>query len=688
MTSKFTATMAAFMLAVLIAAGTAMASGDTPPTEKSAAGTAEENATIPTATLDRMVISATRTERSAADAPASVVGYGLERIEQEQARTLRDILEGMPNVEFSDPTNPFIQKPSLRGLDADQTLFKIDGARQNYSSQSGIGHSPLIADPEMLKEVEVLRGPSSVLHGSGGIGGVISVRTKDASDLLEPGENFGARFKAGYQSGLSQTVSSAALYGRQGVWDVLGQGVYRDFGDVHTTNPSPTKDTAYRNGFSRSGMFKVSASPTGDQYVSASYNFSQGRFAASRHSSTHTEEQHRLLGTYELRPDDMQWVDLRATLQSEWRTNEFINDMRELEDEFSSYGGSLQNTSRFSMGDVVHNAVTYGVDYYQDHQEGTDFGKPDPSRPDATAEDFGLFVQDEITLFDRVTLIPALRFTSYSRVSDSGVADDQEDSKVTPKFTAQVKVLPWLSVYGTYAQSYRPPSLDEIYFAIDHAMPWGTVRVLPNPDLEPETAETWEMGFNMGFESVFTDNDPFHLKATYFREDVDDLIAPQMVKDFATPPMGEIHHQSVNINSAHRFGYEVEAEYAVANASFSVSYGKTLGWDEDTGDRVGGSPEKLSLRAGYDVPQHNLNVFWKSRFVGTYKTSSMFSDDTIVYNPYTVHGIGLTWTPRIADLDGFRVDLGVDNLFDVRYRNSAGGYDVGQNIKVAVSYEF
>ncbi|NJB67899.1 hemoglobin/transferrin/lactoferrin receptor protein [Desulfobaculum xiamenense] len=690
MGNRMVAMLAAFLITGLILGQPVMADEGASPAAKPATQAKEAKGDqLPETTLDRVVVSATRTEQTAFEAPASVIGIGKEAIERTQARTVKDILEDVPNVEFSDPTNPFIQKPSLRGLNTNQTTFKIDGARQNYSSQSGIGHSPLVADPEMLKEVEVLRGPSSALHGSGGIGGVISLRTKDAADFLEPDETFGARLKTGYQSGTSQTLSSAALYGRQGIFDILGQGAYRDFGDTHTTNPSPTKDTSYRTGYSKSGMLKLSACPTEDQALSLSYNYYDGFFGSTRAVSTFTEEQHRLVGNYEYAPSDNRWMDLKLTAQGEWRENEYLNDVpRQLKDTFDSLGGSVQNTSRFAFGPVAENALTYGVDFYRDHQEGTDMGEPDPSRPDASAEDLGLFIQDEITILDRVKLIPALRFTSYSRTSDSDTATDQDDSKVTPKFTAQVEVCPWLSVFGTYAQSYRPPSLDEIYFAIDHDMPWGKIRVLPNPNLKPETAETWEMGFNVGLDRLFTDNDPFRLKATYFREDVDDLIEAQQTKGFATPPAGEIHYQSINVGSVHRFGYELEGEYIIDNLSLSASYGKTLGWDEETGNRTGGSPEKLSLRAGYAFPSRNLTVYWKSRFVGAYRTFNMFDDATVTYNPYTVHGIGLTWTPSFRNFDGFRLDLGVDNLFDTRYQTSNGGYDIGQNIKMSVSYEF
>ncbi len=685
------------LLGVLLAAPAHGAPGQGQPADGQALAAAAGNATAadgapgaaPAVTLDKIVVSATRTEQSAFEAPASVVALEGDAIERCQATTLRDLLEDVPNLEFSDPTNPFIQKPSLRGLSPSQTIFKLDGARQNYTSQSGIGNSPVVIDPDMLKQVEVLRGPSSVLHGGGGIGGVISMRTKDAADLLEPGSNLGGKLKTGYLSGTHQTMSSLALYGRQGMFDLVGQGVYRDFGDTRTTNPSPSKDTSYRSGYSRSSLLKLAVTPDDDQYLSLAYTFSDGRHSSTRAVSTFTQQEHRLVGNYELAPADKPWLDLKLTTQAAWRENEYLNDVpRQLKDKFTSFGGSLQNTSRFSLGEVADNALTYGLDYYRDHQEGTDFGRPDPARPEATASDMGFFIQDELELFDRLTLIPALRYTSYSRSSDSDVADDQSEGRITPKFTTKLQVMPWLSVFGSYSESFRPPSMDEIYYAMDYPLPWGTIRVLPNPNLEPETAETWETGFNLGFDGVFTANDPLRLKATYFREDIKNLIESQLTKNFTTPPLGEIHYQSVNVNRAERFGYEVELEYGVAGFSFAASYGKTIGHDKETRERVGGSPEKLALRLGYLFADSGLNLFWKSRFVSAYRYYDVFAASEATRHPYAVHGVGLTWEPRLESLEGLRLDFSVDNLFDQHYTNYDGSYEIGQSVNMTLSYSF
>ena len=62
-----------------------------------------------------------------------------------------------------------------------------------------------------MQQVEVVRGGGSTLFGSGALGGVISVETVDAADLLEPGQTMGGRVTLGYSSNGAQPNASTTL---------------------------------------------------------------------------------------------------------------------------------------------------------------------------------------------------------------------------------------------------------------------------------------------------------------------------------------------------------------------------------------------------------------------------------------------------------------------------------------------
>ena len=74
---------------------------------------------------------------------------------------------------------------NLRGYDRRGVLVLVDGVRQGTDT----GHlNSTFLDPALIKRIEVVRGPSALLYGSGALGGVIAYDTVDAKDLLEPGK--------------------------------------------------------------------------------------------------------------------------------------------------------------------------------------------------------------------------------------------------------------------------------------------------------------------------------------------------------------------------------------------------------------------------------------------------------------------------------------------------------------------
>lgn len=115
-----------------------------------------------------------------------------EDIEAEQPQSVDDLLQNLPNVELFSGPRRIGEEANIRGFSDERIVTTLDGARQNFS----IGHQGrFFLEPDLLKQIEVYRGPNSALYGSGSLGGVIALTTKDASDFLEPGRMLGARLK-------------------------------------------------------------------------------------------------------------------------------------------------------------------------------------------------------------------------------------------------------------------------------------------------------------------------------------------------------------------------------------------------------------------------------------------------------------------------------------------------------------
>lgn len=626
--------------------------------------------------LEPVVVTATRTEITAFEAPASIVVLDEEEIAREQGTTLRDILDGIPNVDFASGTTPYLQVPSIRGLDDEQTIIKIDGAKQQYNDNAGNAKAPVVVDPVLLKQVEVLRGPSSTLHGSGGIGGVISMRTKDAFDFLKPGENYGATVKTGYQSVDAQKHVTAVAYGRYNDLSFVASATNRGFGNMQTTDPTNESPFLDRTGYSQTQFLKTTFTP-GNHYLSLSYQNFNDRYSYPSGSWFESQQNQTTLN-YDVAEGD--WLDLKFSAQYTWRKNEDKDSRSFVADTFSAWSGDLQNTIKFGPEGLFRNAVTFGVDFQANNQEGTRDGQNDASRPKVLSKDYGVFIQDEIQLPAGFTLIPALRYTHYTRDPKDLDFPAHDEGRLTPKFTMEYQPADWIKFFSTYAESFRPPSASEMYLYM--AWPGGTV--IPNTSLKPETGRTYEFGTALGFDRVFAANDPMRVKFVYFRETIEDFIT-------AGPLTGSWPNFSVttiNEGKVKRYGFEAELSYAYKDVFAAVSYGKVMGRDEDD-EICGATPEQINIKLNWDIPQYDLDLTWKSQFTGESKDHNPAFGNSETVDSYNIHGIGLVWGPQdLWGYEGLRVDMGLDNIFDEKYKTYRGGLDKGRNFKVTLSLEF
>ena len=137
----------------------------------------------------------------------------------------------------------------------------------------------------------------------------------------------------------------------------------------------------------------------------------------------------------------------------------------------------------------------------------------------------GAYIQEKLT-WNWLEVVGALRYDSYKLDSDVG---ETSGDRLSPRITVGVSPfeqigLAGLQIYGTYAEGYRSPSLSETLISGLH--PNGVVfPFLPNPNLRPETAKTWEAGLNYKADGIIAGDDSLRLKAAYYTNDIDDYIA-------------------------------------------------------------------------------------------------------------------------------------------------------------------
>ncbi|MEO0421982.1 MAG: TonB-dependent receptor plug domain-containing protein [Pseudomonadota bacterium] len=146
------------------------------------------------------------------DLKSTTTTFDLEAIRVLQPGSIYDILETVPGVELSGGPRANGISVNIRGFsDNEDVLTIVDGAVKNFEKYR---FGAVSLEPEMLRELTVSRGPASAIQGSGAIGGVIEMETKDARDFLDDGQRIGGFAKLGYADNNDELLTIGSIYGR------------------------------------------------------------------------------------------------------------------------------------------------------------------------------------------------------------------------------------------------------------------------------------------------------------------------------------------------------------------------------------------------------------------------------------------------------------------------------------------
>lgn len=181
--------------------------------------------------LQQVTISATRQEQDITSVPSTVTVHDRQELDRNNVNSLKDLVRYEPGVSVGGAGQRGGNSGyNIRGIDGNRILTQVDGVE----IPGGFFNGPYAktqrnyVDPEIIKRVEILRGPASVLYGSNAIGGAVSYFTLDPDDIIKPGEDVGARLKTGYSSADESWLKSATVAGRSGQFDALLHYSQRD----------------------------------------------------------------------------------------------------------------------------------------------------------------------------------------------------------------------------------------------------------------------------------------------------------------------------------------------------------------------------------------------------------------------------------------------------------------------------
>lgn len=648
----------------------------------------QADAPSPVFQLETVTVTATRSENKAFDVPASVAVVGRDQLDEAQAANL-SILRRIPGVDLGGGARPAGQIPTIRGLQGPRVILSVDGARRNYND--GI-RTPLLIDPDMVQQIDIVRGPASALYGGGGIGGVMALRTLEAGDILQPGQTTGGRIKLGARSADRSVSGNLTGAARSGGVDLLAGVTLRDAGRIRSgdgrdlDNDDQLKSGLFKAGVALNDLNKVQVSyQKYSDDVATPSNPGGGRSFGLMQTLQRRQDQ--FTGSYAFRDAERRWLDGKLTAyhtELQFKTSPKTAGVNPTNVKIATSGVGLQNASRFETGEWLHHRVTYGFDAYRDQARNRDGAAANSVQPDGAQESLGAYLQDEISIGRDWTFIGALRQDKF-RLEPAGQAAS-DNQRLSPKAALHWQAQPFLGLFAGYAEAFRAPTMAETYQNL------STTRALfnfrPNAGLKPEVSRTREVGFTLSFDDVFAKGDAARLKATFFDENVKNLITSTTIGSYTrvAPFSGTgLIFQNRNVSSAERHGAEVEATYSLGDVDLGFGYAYLRSKDATTGAGLFAPPDKLTLAARYRFDD-NWSTWWVGQFVDEQ------NDDATVLrrrDGYGLHDLGVAY-----DRKWYRVDFSVTNLFDKAYatyqqsQTATYTYEEGRSVNLTLTARF
>ncbi|MES0196851.1 TonB-dependent hemoglobin/transferrin/lactoferrin family receptor [Mesorhizobium sp. M0011] len=680
----------------------------------------EENAAPAGATLLDKILVISRTGETAIESLASASHLDQEQLDRRMATTPNEMLLGVPGVAAQADARRVSTSINIRGLqDFGRVAVIVDGARQNFQRSDHGTQSTFYIDPELVKSVDVIRGPVANTYGSGAIGGVVFFDTKDATDFLKRDETWAGSVTGRYESnGKGWTTSASGAYRFNENWDALGNIVYRDYDDYKDGGGDTVKGTGFDV---LSGLLKTTIRPTDNSELKLGWvGSSDGWNEISGGVPVNDVDlkSNTFTARYNITDEDKSWLDLHINTSYN-KTNLDLTSLVPLNRfdpstglpvvlpagststfDIGTTGIDIWNTSRYETAGIAHE-LTYGGDWAGDNvKTGGTAGGDSFYTPSGKRNVSGAYVQDKLT-WDWLEVIAGLRYDNYSLKDDT---HETSGDRLSPRITVGVSPfgsasLAGLQFYGTYAEGYRSPSLSETLISGRH--PAGvTFPFLPNPDLRPETGKTVEFGVNYKQNDILEADDALRIKAAYFNNDVEDYIDGVTLSRFdptAGCPSGPgipICFQYQNFAKAKIDGFELEGVYdagwGYAGLSASITNGHTISYRDVRADLLTIPSSQVTAQLGLRFLEDKLTVGGEVQYNGKPKGNPIAEDYTLV-NAFASY----------QATDNLKIDFRADNLFDVKYANplnltTAGqppqpvfaAYEPGVTLKLAATMRF
>ena len=674
--------------------------------EEPEAGTAaEETIRLP----DIVIFGAARDARALLDTPNAASVVGEEAIRRRQPSTYAELLDDVPGLTIEGGPRGVSQEVNIRGFQDEQVVLRFDGGRQNFN----LAHrGRFFTDPMILKQVEVLRGGASTLFGSGALGGVVFVDTKDARDVIEPGKSVGGEVKLGYSSNGDEWSYGATGAVQHGAFDALLFLSGRDRGeDIEDGGGADIVDSEIdsENYLLKLGLepvdglrFETSYQRYEDEGVTPPNTNVQGTSTTSVNRDV-TNEQFRAGVEWNPAGNDMVNLDALFYYNDTEVEEDRIFDGRFDTTDFETLGFEVTNISEFDIGVPV--SLSYGLEIFEDTQEGTRNGAPRLQAPDAEQQFYAAFAQADFSVAPTLTLTAGLRYDVIDTDPEGGLAS-RSDEEFSPKLALSWRPTENTQIFASASRSFRAPSLTELFpqgvhFIAGPGFPTGgpgspfftgVNEFLPSPDLSPETADQIEIGMRHQIHGLLRTSDRLDLSGNVYYARVDDFIDTVVTFiDFATfdPFANTVSGSTTSRNiDAELYGLEASADYDAGGWFGRASLTIPRGDGRNGAGELGSIPQDRLVVTGGLRPAPGWELGARATFLRELDAGDL-PQGTLPVDSAEVFDVFANWQPQRGVLEGTVISAAIDNVFDENFRVHPNGLNnPGITARFAISRRF
>ena len=562
-----------------------------------------------------VVVTATKTQQEVKAVPNAVEVITSEDIEQLGATDIYSALKLATNVDVSQIGAG--HRLMVRGKNAG-ALVLLDGRRisNEYSSMTRGAFDLDKINLSSVERIEIVRGAASAQYGADAESGVINIITKKSKEQsVTVGANTGTDVMNNYYR---------FDLGQQGKFNGVVNANFAKYRKREFVGGTGTNYFGPRTNYDFSGTYAFDDNNNLDFYIGyydeKSKKITDYSSIGMGKSSTNYDKTNQDYSiAYNGKGDNSNYM-IRA----------YYNRYDKEEYKGSKNNGYKQNTFD-TLGIEAKNTVqagdehllTYGVEYKNIGVEGPILALGEGNSKDNSA--YAGYIQDEWFINDKILFIPAVRYDH----------DEQFGGKTTPKLGATYFLSDNSRIKANWGKSWRAPNLVELYA--------GFTTIYGNPDLKPEEATTWELGFE-------AEKDNNWLKLNYFNSKYDNLITYDKVNGKDT---------FINAQDAKTDGVEFEVGRQF-NDNWSIR--ATSNWlnaKDSDGEKVSATADNIStLELNYD--DNDINGY-SAKLWNSWVSNYHYANENYDYNT-----LNFVVNKKFAFDDGRsgRVYAGVDNIGD------------------------